>query len=456
MTAALWSGFYFPLQCYNAHIIPGKRYGMRNLLSTKWLQDLSDQQKDVLLGLFIVLIVAVLYYFQWAFYLTGLEGSKVNVDQPERYFWWANDSRSYRSAGEWLFGREITNAIGERPWLYPFLLGLARTLFGVRAEGVLWISQFLMWLASGLFIYLALQNGTKSTILSMIGAGIFFSHPSPLILTFHGMTESLNILLIAMFCWVLTTDIRNRYYFAILLVSLATVTKPIYLVFLILLTIYVFARYKETPRMRQIGVIALLLAPIWIQLILSTLAIGKPTISTIGAYTFKNYLVADVHLRVEGLQWRESMKAIEDWDLQKQLTYLWEHQRETALAYRRHIIDSNLLTGSFFTLGEGNRLAEFVRTANATAAYLHLLMLPILVYYLVSSKYQDNKEPIALLYICFVIQILTTGISTGQEDRLIITALPLWIIAYILTLAGLATHRFNNNIQPFDSSNSLA
>jgi hypothetical protein len=410
---------------------------MMNLLSRKWLRDLSDQQKDVLLGLFIVSAIAVIYYFQWAFYLTGLDGSKVNVDQPERYFWWANDSRSYRSAGEWLFGREATNAIGERPWLYPFILGLARTLFGGNAEGVLWLSQFLMWLVSGLFIYIALQNGIRSTVISMIGAGIFFSHPSPLILTFHGMTESLNILLIAIFCWVLTTEMQNRYFFALLLLSLATVTKPIYLLFLILLVIYVITRYKQSERLKQIGIVALLLLPIWIQLILSTLAIGKPTISTIGAYTFKNYLVADVHLRVEGLQWRESMKAIEDWDLQQQLSYLWEHQRETALAYRRHIIDTNLWTGSFFTLGEGNRLAEFARTANAIAAYLHLLMLPIVVYYLVSTKYRDNKETIALLYLCFVFQILTAGISTGQEDRLMITALPLWIVTYILVYTGL-------------------
>jgi hypothetical protein len=412
---------------------------MKNLSPIRWFQNLTDQQKDVLLGLFVVLAVAVVYYFQWAFYLTGLEGSKVNVDQPERFFWWANDSRSYREAGEWLFGRISSNAISYRPWLYPFMIGLARTLFGGNAERVLWVSQFLMWLASGLFIYSALQIGTGSSILSIIGAGIFFAHPSPLILTFHGMTESLNILLIAILCWMLTTRMENRYYFAVLLLSLATVTKPIYLYFLILFILYVVMRHRQTPRWKQLGLIALLLVPIWIQLILSTLAIGRPAISTIGAYTFKNYFVADVHLRVEGLEWRESMKAIEDWDLQKQLTYLWEHQRETVLAYRRHIIDTNLWTGSFFTLGEGNRLTEFARIANAIAAYLHLLMLPVVVYYLLSSKYSNNKETIALLYICFVIQILTAGISTGQEDRLIITALPLWIVAYFLVYTSFRT-----------------
>jgi hypothetical protein len=59
------------------------------------------------------------------------------------------------------------------------------------------------------------------------------------------------------------------------------------------------------------------------------------------------------------------------------------------------------------------------------------------LYYLLSPKYRDNKETIALLYICFLLQFLTSGISTGQDDRLLITALPLWIIAYISALKGL-------------------
>ena len=423
---------------------------MRNLLSIRRLQNLTDQQKDVLLGLLILLAVAVIYYFQWAYYLTGLEGSKVNIDQPERYFWWANDSRSYRDAGEWLFGRVDSDAIADRPWLYPFTLGLARTLFAGNAESVLWIGQFLMWLASGLSIYLALQNGTRSTVLSMLGAGIFFSHPSPLILTFHGMTESLNIFLIAIFCWVLTTSNEQRFYLALLLLSFATIVKPIYLFILILFLIYLLIEYKKTVRLKQIGLIALLLIPIWIQLLLSSLAIGRPTISDIGSYTFKNYFVADVYMRVEGLEWRESIQEIEDWDLKHQLDYLQQHRRESVLAFRRHIMDSNLWTGSFFTLGEGNRMKDFARTANAISAYMHLLMLPLIIYYLTSAKYWENKEPIALLYFCFVVQLLTTGISTGQEDRLIITALPLWIVAYLLTYTGIkrtdpATVSFTTN-----------
>ena len=429
---------------------------MKNLLSRKWTQNLTDQQKDVLLGLFVLLIIAIIYYFQWAFYLTGLDGSKVNIDQPARYFWWANDSRSYRDVGEWLFGRSDITSIDHRPWLYPLLLGLSRTLFGGNAESVMWILQFLMWLGSGSLIYLSLQNTTRSTVLAMFGAGLFFSHPSPLILTFHGMTETLNILLISAFCWVLTTAQKNRIYYTLLLVALATVTKPIYLLFLILLVIYILVQYKRsspvdkrsTPqsgsvdkqaaKLRQAGLIALMLLPIWVQLLLSFIAVGKPTLSTIGGYTFKNYLVADVYLRTEGTEWRQTMELIKDWNVQQQLTYLWEHQRMTLLTVRSHLIDSNLWVGSFFTLGEGNRMKEFAFNMNAISAYIHLLMLPLVLYYLLATKYQDNKETIALLYICFLLQFLTSGISTGQDDRLMITALPLWIVAYISVLKGMS------------------
>ena len=402
---------------------------------------LTNHQRDVLLGLVIVLAVAVLYYFQWAYYLTGLDGSKVSIDQPERYFWWANDSVTYRAAGEWLFGREHNQMIGNRPWLYPFIVGLIRTLFGDGAESVLWISQFLMWMGSGLFIYLTLQNAVKSTPVAIIGAGVFFSHPSPLILTFHGMTESLNFLLISLFCWLLTQTSKNYIYRVLLALVLATVTKPIYLVHIFLLIGYILIRDKNTPRLKQTGKIALILLPIWIQLILSFIATGKATVSGIGSFTFKDYLVADVYMQVEGTEWRQTTTLIHDWTLKEQLTYLWDNKRITALTYRSHIIDDNLWTGSFFTLGEGNRMKEFAIRFNAIAAYLHVLMAPLMFYYFFSSKHKGNRESIAILYAAMLVQFLTSGISTGQEDRLLITALPLWISAYLVVLAGLLTRQ---------------
>lgn len=420
--------------CYNPR-------NMKKFSLKAWFQNLTAEQKDAFLAILVVLIVATVYYFQWAYYLTGLEGSKVNIDQPERYFWWANDSVTYRAAGEWLFGRDTNDMIGIRPWLYPLLLGLARTIFGGGAESVLWASQFLMWLGSAIFIYLTLQNAVKSTPIAILGAGVFFSHPSPLILTFHGMTESLNFLLISIFCWLLTKSSKDYLYCALLVLVLATVTKPIYLVNIVLLIGYIFIRDKNTPRLKQAGKVALILIPIWIQLILSFIATGKATVSGIGSFTFKDYLVADVYMQVEGTEWRQTTALIDDWTLKDQLSYLWDNKRITLLTYRSHIIDDNLWTGSFFTLGEGNRTKEFAIRFNAIAAYLHVLMAPFVFYYFFSSKYKGNKEIVAVFYITMLVQFATSGISTGQEDRLLITALPLWVITYLVVLTGLLTRQ---------------
>jgi len=400
---------------------------MKNFYSSKWL------------ALLLLLVIAVVYYFQSASYLMSVADSKVNINQPARFFWWANDSGTYRITGEWLFGRDSNTMIGTRPWLYPLMLGLISTIFGGRAETVSWLAQFLMWMGSGTLLYLGLQNVTRSTVLSLIGAGIFYLHPSPLLLTFHGMTETLNIFLISGFCWVLTTGHKNRTYYALLSIALATVTKPIYLVFLVLFVLYILWQYPYSSKKGQAGLIVILLIPIWIQLLLSFVANGRPTLSGIGSYTFKNYLVADVYMREQGTEWRPTMVLIEDWDTRQQLAYLWDHPRTTLLTIRSHLIDSNLLVGSFYALGEGNRLKGFSLTMNVLAAYIHLLMLPLVIYYLLSVKYKENKETIALLYLCFILQFLTSGISTGQEDRLMITALPLWLITYIVVIRGMIT-----------------
>ena len=403
----------------------------------KWMAKFTPPQKDILLGLIIVLGLAIVYYFQWAIYLTDVPDSKVNLDQPGRFFWWANDSRTYQAAGDWIFGKTESTAISYRPWLYPLWIGLAHVLFGTGYENILWMSQFLMWLGSGALVYLAVHKATRSTALAILGAGFFYVHPSPLILTFHGMTETLNIFLISLFAWILASDRPSRLYAAVLLIALATVTKPIYLVFLILLVTLTLFQDKHTPRRKQAGWIALLLIPIWIQLLLSYSVSGRFTVSTIGGYTFKNYLVADVYMHAEGTQWRPTMALIEDWNLRQELDYLWQHRWGTLVVFRNHLVDSNMWTGSYFTLGEGNRMDGFAISMNAVTSYLHVLMLPLVLYYLFSPRFTQNKQTVALLYLCFVLQWLTSGISTGQEDRLMMTAIPLWIVTYLLVLKAM-------------------
>lgn len=398
---------------------------------------LTPEQKDVLIGLVLVLAIAAIYYAQWGYYLTSVTDSKINVDFPQKYFWWADDSRDYRLTGDWMFGRSQETVIAVRPWVYPLFIGLARTIFAGNAERMLWISQFAMWLASSALIYLTLYNVTRQVFLGILGATLFFTHPSPLVLTFHGLTETLNILFLCLFCWLLSAKLGARYLIAIFLLSLLTTTKPTYQIQLALLVIYVAVyafRKLGRPQLKQIGLVLLVLTPIWIQLVISFSYNRTLSISNIGPHTFKNYFVAVVYQREENKDWRPSMAEIENWDLTQQLSYLWAHQRETLLTYRRNLIDNNQWIGSFFIRGENNRMIGFVETVNAISIYAHLFMLPLMFYFLVSSKNKENKEIVFLIYAVFLIQTLVSGISTGQDDRLTVTGVPLAIISYLLVL----------------------
>lgn len=410
-----------------------------------WLA-LNTRQKDLLLGLVLVLLAAVLYYAQWSVYLSEVVDSKVDIFDPQKYFWWADDSRDYRTTGDWLFGRSEETAIERRPWLYPFWVGLLRTALGESAEIALWVSQILMWLASIALLYLALYNMTGHPALAILGGGLFFSHPSVLILTFHGLTETLNILLLSILVWLLTSKKDDKEFYALLLFSLLTVTKPTYQIQLGLFGLYFLIKHIKLPKLKLAGLAVLALIPIWIQLMVSLGYNGRLNVSQIGPYTFENFFVAVVYAHSEDLPWRESMAVIEEWDAQEQWDYLSRHPRETILTYRDNLIDRNLWIGSFLIRGEDNRMAGFAQSFNAVALYTHLIMLPLTLYFIFSPRYQQHKELIGLVYFTFLIQTLVTGISTGQEDRLVITGIPLWVFTYLLVCSALFTHKKTGEI----------
>jgi hypothetical protein len=412
-----------------------------NRLPMRPLENSNPDRKDLLFGLLLVLLVAVVYYAQWSLYLSEVVDSKVDIYTPQKYFWWADDSRDYRATGDWLFGRSEETFIELRPWLYPLWVGFFRAALGPGAETALWIGQVLMWLASIAFLYLALHNSTKRPVLAILGSALFFSHPSALVLTFHGLTETLNILLLTILLWLLTTGQEKRWMYILLLLSLLTVTKPTYQIQLGLFGLYFIVKNAKLPKLKLAGLVALALVPVWIQLAISLAYNGRVSLSDIGPYTFKNFFVAVVHSHTENLPWRESLAVIEDWGLEEQFGYLTSHPRETVRTYRDNLLDRNLWIGSFFLRGEGNRMAGFAQSFNALALYAHLIMLPLTLYFLLSPRYRGQKELLAIIYSIFLIQTLVTGISTGQEDRLIITGLPLWIFTYLTALPALCVRR---------------
>ena len=391
--------------------------------------------KDALVGLGVLFFFAALYYTFWAIYLSGVADSKILPSNPARFFWWANDARSYQDAANWLFGVSDTGGVLTRPWFYPFYLGISKAIFGVRGENIMWQGQLLMWFASIGLLFGTLLKITKKVPLAMLGATLFFAHPSPLILTFHGLTEVMNIFFLSFFLWILVSDGEKQDAILIFLLALLTVTKPTYQLQLVLFLIYWAAKNFKRINRKTLGIGALLLIPIWIQFGLTYTYNRTITVSEIGGYTFKNYFVASVYMDNEGTAWRPTMDLIEDWHTDEQLAYLGEYPLETIQVYFDNLVVDNLLTHSFFALGEENLAKNFTRNLNYGAVFLHIIFLPLFGYFFLSPRLDwAQKEPLLIIYGIFVIQTLVTGISAGQEDRLIITGLPLWITSYIWLL----------------------
>jgi hypothetical protein len=149
--------------------------------------------------------------------------------------------------------------------------------------------------------------------------------------------------------------------------------------------------------------------------------------------------VAVIYSKVEGIDWREAERQVATWNLPQELDYLVAHKRQAILEYRNNVIDHNLWTDSLFVRGQDNRMADTAKAMNAIEAFLHLIMFPIMIYYLLFKSRGQGREVILLLYGTFAIQVLVSGISTGQADRLLITTLPLWIVSYAWVVSNLMT-----------------
>ena len=155
-------------------------------------------------------------------------------------------------------------------------------------------------------------------------------------------------------------------------------------------------------------------------------------------------------MKNEGTEWRPTMDIILDWERDDQLAYLNEYQRESVLVYFHNLIEENLLTHSFFALGEGNLALNFTRNLNYAAVFLHIIFLPLFGYFFLSPRFSwQQKEPLLIIYAIFLIQTLVTGISAGQEDRLIITGLPVWITAYIWLSSTFFTQVYPQKISSY-------
>ncbi|NOZ00052.1 MAG: hypothetical protein GXP40_12765 [Chloroflexi bacterium] len=400
----------------------------------RWLR--ANQR--VVAALLLVMVVAGAYYFYWALSQTYVPNTHIGLERIEKNMWWANDSREYRGAGDWIFGNSSENWIGRRPWVYPLIVGFLRAVFPEQGEIYLWVLQLLAWLFTSWFIGLAIYRSTGKIWLMLLGTGIFWSHPSPIALTFHGLTETLTTLMLAVLCWLLVGEAKHKDYWVLLLMGLLVVTRPTYQIQLVLLLGYFLIKNRKRWRLRQWGMVVLVLVPLWLQLTLSYRMTGRVMISEVSETTLRDFFVAWTYAHANGIDGREAAQVVSQWDSRQQIDYLMNNKRMAVVTYLDNLVPRGLLADSYFVMGESNPMNEVIASLNAGYLYLHLLMLPLMLYFLLFYQGR-HREALWIMYATFLIQIFSSGISSNQGDRLIITALPLWIVSYAYVINDVIT-----------------
>jgi len=375
------------------------------------------------------------------------------IQDIHQTMFWTPDSRSYRSVGEWLLSlvqREPisggSDATLVRPFFYPFLLAIAYALGGIYG---IWIIQFMLWLVSGILLYLALKRVARCLFIVLCGLCLFVGNLTLIILTFHALTEVLTTFLLTVLVILITNKesiVEDKFWFSVIfVVSLLTATKPVYIILLIIIISYriiAFSRAKQRLQSRMIYFL-LAISPVLLQIGIMRMRHNTFSISKIGFLTVKYYYMSQIYSKLEGLPIHEARMYVQPFCTWDMLVYLVRNYKLSIYIYLENIKENILTKSNFINPKEHLLLFGYMIFLNGVYFVLHLLMLPLVLvlFVILIVKYQQERdfrkqiEKVVYLLTPFLLILVTSGITFWQGDRIVLPSLPLWITLYALTLS---------------------
>lgn len=353
------------------------------------------------------------------------------------------DAQQYLATGYEFYDFTQTGASDVRPFLYPLLI---RMVHGTGGAWALWFVQLLCWQGSANFIFLSLQRATRKTGFAIAGSLVYAVNLSAIVITLHGLTETVTILLLSCLLYVIAArdtekPLRTIHRVLLLLVLLTTV-KPLFYIPLLLvlaaLPFFTFRLYRQQPR--RIFILVLLLLPLVYQLTLMKVKYNTVTVSHITEKTLRNYLLAQGVQQTDGGTWDEAMAKAQAMPGDAVSSHLLSHKKMyTSLLYEN--LHGNIAANATYLLFPAQYEQPFFATCmkhmNTVYYYLHLLfVLPwLLALYL--SRRSRNRDALLLLAVAGLFNfyiLLTSAISFWQGDRLVLPALPVFAVLYPFTV----------------------
>ncbi len=384
------------------------------------------------------------------------------------------DSRGYLALANWLSGGGADvnlRLFTLRPFMYPLFLSL-RTIVG--DVGIVALQLALNGVSTGL-VFVAARKLSGSSRGAALATGLLATNLSFGLIAFHALTETLAIFLLSVHL-VLLVRVHAAGRRSIwdelgagLSLSLATCTKPAFLPYWLLVvaaTLWSLARSaarptlirqgsdgsRRTVRTRTILLLALC-GPVLGQLALTRAVTGKAVFSVAVRNAFEERVFPAVYgfAATRGfISYRDSraLKAREEYPTpSEELRFLAEHPSATIRAAKKLSWDMNWRSASSFTRSPESvvhepatesRLTALSGTMNRLYSWLHLSFFPLTLLALAAPADGGPGRSVLLhLAVLNLSLLLGTAASYFQGDRLVLLAMPVWVILYPAVLARL-------------------
>ncbi len=378
-----------------------------------------------------------------------------------------SDSRGYLSLAEWIWRQDDgvnTRMFLLRPFVYPTFLGF-RVFVG--DYGIALLQLFLNAFSTAL-VFLSARRMARSSIIAMVATCLLVTNLTFGLIAFHALTETLAIFLLSVHLFflvrLLSTKERSVWdrFGAGFSISLAVCTKPAVLIYwLFLAVVALWSGWRAIRRddehrddgpgtirrsVAKIGFLLILASPIFVQLALTRVLTGNAVISVAGRIAIEGRIFPAVYgtatsgtFLVHGDERAKRAEAAYP-TVRDKVRYLVHNPVATLKVLKTTIWDKNWRTQSSFTRHPpsvvddrtpARRLTRISGAVNWVFSWIHLAFLPLWVFSLaVIAGRESDRSLLVLLAALTYSLLLVSGLSFSQGDRLILPAMPVWIVLY--------------------------
>jgi hypothetical protein len=384
------------------------------------------------------------------------------------------DSQGYRAVSEWLCGQNDgfnLKLFTLRPFFYPLFLA-SRVLVGDL--GIVLLQLALNSITTGL-LFLTVWRLVRSTVVATLATFPLLTNLTFGLIAFHALSETLSMFLLTahlFFLVHLLAAARRSSWEEVVAgvsISLAVCTKPAFLPYwLFLVTFAVWEsrkillgnvatdgnHHRRTKlRIARVGLFLVAGSPVLVQLSLTRALTGEAVLSVSGRLAIETrfFPVAYGMATAQGFLRYDDERAIqarrEYPTLGAKLAFLAANPAAAARAMRITVWDMNWRSPSSFTsqpvsairdMRTAKALTEISRSVNKVYSWLHLVFSPLWLLVLVAVPGNGTGRRILVLVAVLNCSLLL-GPAAGyaQGDRLILTAMPAWLLLYPFVLSRL-------------------